>query len=142
MANSLQICLNRPLGKQLTQSSFCQGLLRCACPVQQNPKPRLMLGFCGNCAIFFNFCKFVLNYTDFFLCSLVRFWVVDLLAPPDQPRTLKIEKSFALIVFFQSFKLYFCCTNHFKLLSHQGFLAYSAVCVMQWTGVIRDGTLI
>ncbi|AVQ74095.1 hypothetical protein B5D77_24905 [Microcystis sp. MC19] len=32
MANSPQIFLNRPLGKQLTQSSFCQGLLRCACP--------------------------------------------------------------------------------------------------------------
>ena len=33
MANSPQIFLNRPLGKQLTQSSFCQGLLRCAYPV-------------------------------------------------------------------------------------------------------------
>ncbi|AVQ71555.1 hypothetical protein MiYa_00190 [Microcystis aeruginosa NIES-2519] len=30
MRNSTQICLNRPLGKQLTRSSFCQGLLRCA----------------------------------------------------------------------------------------------------------------
>ncbi len=32
MANSPQICLNRSLGKQITQSSFCQGLLRCAYP--------------------------------------------------------------------------------------------------------------
>ena len=29
MRNSTQVCLDRPLGKQITRGSFCKGLLRC-----------------------------------------------------------------------------------------------------------------
>jgi hypothetical protein len=54
MTNSPQICLNRPLGKEPTQSSFCQGLLRCA-------SPELMDKFIGLSMLIFGFVMMAFN---------------------------------------------------------------------------------